>query len=152
MTIIDGRTWLEQLSTAECWELLTDTPVGRLGVIIDSAPEIFPVNFSVHDRAIVFRTDRGGKLRGLDRSPSVCLQIDGLDPTAKTGWSVLVKGRAREVVHAAELALLAEAPLPYWAGGPKSHWIRITPTQVTGRRLRARRHEVGTSDPTESGR
>src|SRR5262249_23874191 len=68
MPVIDGRTWLEHLDPATCWELLAATPVGRIGVIHDSAPEIYPVNHVVDGRSIVFRTDPGTKLRGLLRS------------------------------------------------------------------------------------
>jgi len=136
MAIVDGRTWLEHLSTDECWALLADTPVGRIGVLVDSAPEIYPVNHSVDGRSIVFRTDRGQKLRGLGRSPSVCYEVDGYDAADSTGWSVLVKGRAREVVSAEEERnLLLGVDLRYWSVGPKPRWIRIEPTEVTGRRI-----------------
>lgn len=95
MGVIDGRTWLEHISPTSCWSLLASTPVGRIGVINDSAPEIYPVNHVVDRDTIVFRTDPGSKLRGLLRSPAVCYQVDGIDPADATGWSVLLKGRAR---------------------------------------------------------
>ena len=72
MVVIDGRTWSEHLRPAVCWSLLAGERIGRLGVLVDSAPEIYPVNFAVDDETIVFRTDPGSKLRGLVRSPSVC--------------------------------------------------------------------------------
>lgn len=92
MGVVDGRTWLERVSPAMCWELLASTPVGRIGVLNDSAPEIYPVNHVVDDQSIVFRTDPGSKLRGLGRSPAVCYEVDGIDVDNTTGWSVLVKG------------------------------------------------------------
>jgi len=94
MAVIDGRTWLEHLQPEECWRLLRATPVGRNRVLVDSAPAIYPVNHLVDGESIVFPTSPGSKLRDLDRSPSVCFQIDGIDPSSHTGWSVLVKGRA----------------------------------------------------------
>jgi hypothetical protein len=135
MRIVDGRTWLEHLGVDECWRLLAATPVGRLGVINDSAPEIYPVNHAVDRRTIVFRTDPGGKLHALARSPAVCFQVDGIDPDDETGWSVLVKGRADQLVDPGELRRVAELPLHYWSIGDKEHWIRIVPAQVTGRRI-----------------
>jgi uncharacterized protein len=135
MAVIDGRTWLEHLSAARCWELLAATPVGRLGVINDSAPEIYPVNHVVDADGLVFRTDPGSKLRGLCRSPAVCFQVDGVDPADNTGWSVLVKGRAVEVHDPDELGRLARLPLRYWCLGDKAHWIRIVADEVTGRRI-----------------
>ena len=135
MAVIDGRTWLEDLSTAECWRLLDATPVGRIGVLVDSAPEIYPVNHLVDGDSIVFRTAPGSKLRGLDRSPSVCCQVDGIDPEAHTGWSVLVKGRATPLRNAEEVRRVADLPLDYWIAGSRPDWVRIVAHQVTGRRI-----------------
>lgn len=135
MAIIDGRTWLEHLSSAECWNLLSSCSVGRVGVLVDSAPEVYPVNFVVDDESIVFRTDSGSKLRGLHRSPAVCFEVDGSNAHDHTGWSVLVKGRAVELHGGEELRRAAELPLRCWALGEKDHWIRIRPADVTGRRI-----------------
>ena len=135
MAIIDGKTWMEHLSQRECWDLLASTPVGRIGVLVDSAPEIYPVNHAVDGQTIVFRTERGEKLRGLDRSPSVCFEVDGYDEATSTGWSVLVKGRAREVTAADEERRLLGLDLRYWSVGPKPRWVRIEPAEVTGRRI-----------------
>jgi len=135
VAVIDGRNWLERLNQRDCWQFLATTPVGRIGVLNDSAPEIYPVNHVVDGHTIVFRTEPGTKLRGLLRSPAVCYEVDGLDPATAAGWSVLIKGRATEVHDPQELRHLAELPLEYWALGDKHHWIRITPTEVTGRRI-----------------
>jgi nitroimidazol reductase NimA-like FMN-containing flavoprotein (pyridoxamine 5'-phosphate oxidase superfamily) len=138
MGAIDGRTWLEHISPTECWALLAATPVGRIGVLNDSAPEIYPVNHVVDRDTIVFRTDPGSKLSGLLRSPAVCYQVDGTDPADATGWSVLVKGRAAELHHPDDLRRVASLPLHYWTLGDKAHWVRIIPDQVTGRRIWSR--------------
>jgi hypothetical protein len=50
----DENPRIEQLSDEECWRLLADAPVGRIGVIVDDAPEIYPVNHLVDDAPIVF--------------------------------------------------------------------------------------------------
>lgn len=142
MALIDGCTWMEHLPPQECWSLLAAVPVGRVGVLVDSAPEIYPVNHAVDGETIVFRTDPGTKLHAVDRSPSVCFQADGIDVDARGGWSVLVKGRAVELTSAADLLTAAELPLRFWGSGDKSHWVRIVPTEITGRRLvPARRQE-----------
>ena len=52
MTLVDPRTWMEQLPAQECWNLLADARVGRLGVLVDSGPEVYPVNFAVDGRSI----------------------------------------------------------------------------------------------------
>lgn len=135
MVVIDGRTWLEHLDPAVCWRLLSESEVGRVGVLVDSAPEIYPVNFVVDGQTIVFRTDPGSKLRGLQRSPSVCFEADGIDREDRSGWSVLVKGRAAEVLTPEDRRAVAALPLEFWGLGPKDHWIRIQPIEVTGRRI-----------------
>jgi nitroimidazol reductase NimA-like FMN-containing flavoprotein (pyridoxamine 5'-phosphate oxidase superfamily) len=146
VTVIDGRSWLEHLNPGQCWELLAATPVGRIGVLNDSAPEIYPVNHVVDGQTIVFRTDPGSKLRGLLRSPAVCYEVDTFDAAEASGWSVLVKGRAVEVHDRDELRALAAAlPLRYWTLGDKAHWIRVVPAEVTGRRTWSR--APAASDP-----
>lgn len=135
MAVIEGRTWLELLSPSVCWELLEHAEVGRIGVMVDSSPEIYPLNFAVDERTIVFRTDEGSKLRGLIRSPSVCFEVDGLDRDNRTGWSVLVKGRAAELATGEEMRKVTSLPLRPWALGHKVHWIRIRPDSVSGRRI-----------------
>lgn len=135
MAVIDGPTSMEHLAPQECWSLLASAPVGRVGVLVNSAPEIYPVNHAVDGETIVFRTDPGTKLEAVDRSPSVCFQVDGLDLDARGGWSVLVKGKAVELDSAADLLTAAELPLSFWGSGDKSHWVRIVPTEITGRRI-----------------
>jgi uncharacterized protein len=128
-------TWLEHLDEEECWELLAGSPVGRIGVLVDSAPEVYPVNHVVEAGTIVFRTDPGNTLRGIDRSPSVCFEVDHVDTAHRGGWSVLVKGRAEEVVDARAVRRAADLGLDFWDLGEKAHWIRIVPREVTGRRI-----------------
>lgn len=128
-------TWLEHLTEDECWDLLARVPVGRIGVLVDSAPEVYPMNHVVDGRTIVFRTDPGNTLRGIDRSPSVCFEVDEVDATHRSGWSVLVKGRASEVFDAGEVRRVTELGLDFWDLGDKAHWVRIEPRQVTGRRI-----------------
>jgi nitroimidazol reductase NimA-like FMN-containing flavoprotein (pyridoxamine 5'-phosphate oxidase superfamily) len=135
----DENPGIEQLSDEECWRLLSDAPVGRIGVIVDEAPEIYPVNHLVDDGTIVFRSDPGTKLAGLSRHPVVCFQVDGFDAEQRIGWSVLVKGRARQARQMPdpdERRRVEGLPVDYWAPGPKWHRIRIMPIDVTGRRIR----------------
>jgi len=130
----DRTTAVEYLTEAECWRLLACHAVGRLGVTARAGPEIYPVNYVVEGGAVLFRTDPGGKLASLTEAPGVCLEIDDVDADARTGWSVLVKGRAHQL-DPDEHDQVAGPPLDYWIGGPKAHWVRIDATEVTGRRI-----------------
>jgi nitroimidazol reductase NimA-like FMN-containing flavoprotein (pyridoxamine 5'-phosphate oxidase superfamily) len=93
------------------------------------------VNYVVDGRTIVFRTDRGTTLAGLLRWSSVAFEIDEIDRADRTGWSVLVKGDAREVTSPDQLATLRARPLDVWRVGEAPRWIRVVPAEVTGRRL-----------------
>ena len=147
MAIVDGRTWMEHLSTETCWELLGTTPVGRVVVTVDGAPEVYPVNFVVDGRSVAFRSAPGSKLRGLERFPTTCFEADVIDPDLHTGWSVMVKGRAVDVTGPGERSRLASMPLTVWTAGAKDHWVRIRPTEVTGRRI----HTIATGEGEETG-
>ena len=59
MGLIEGRTWLEVLSPGECWAQLADQEIGRLAVLVDGVPEIYPVNFVLDGHSVLFRTDPG---------------------------------------------------------------------------------------------
>ncbi len=126
---------MEHLSAESCWELLATTPVGRVVVMVDGAPEVYPVNFVVDGRSVAFRTAPGSKLRGLERFPTTCFEADMFEPDVHAAWSVMVKGRAVAVTQPVEHARLRTLPLTLWTAGTKDHWIRVEPIEVTGRRI-----------------
>jgi nitroimidazol reductase NimA-like FMN-containing flavoprotein (pyridoxamine 5'-phosphate oxidase superfamily) len=129
-----GVRW-QELSKSECFELLAQERLGRVAVIDDRGPVVFPVNFVLDRHMVVFRTDAGTKLDAACRGSRVAFEIDGIDPAARTGWSVLVRGEAIEVTNPAELARLRRLPLAPWAPGAKAHYVRILPAVLTGRRI-----------------
>ena len=49
----------------------------------------------------------------------------------------MVRGEAVEVTDPAELARLRKLPLDPWAPGAKTHYVRILPAALTGRRISA---------------
>jgi hypothetical protein len=134
--VIDDDAWIEYLDTAECRMLLASHPVGRVAVLVHGAPEIFPVNHALVDGSVVFRTDDGTKLRALLENPRTCFEADGLDVERRTGWSVVVKGIAREVTTAEELARIEHHDLRFWGIGPKSHLVAIDASEISGRSVR----------------
>ena len=132
---IDPRTGLEMMSSSECLQLLGSHGLGRLAVVVDERPLIFPVNYALHEGAVVFRTDAGTKLFGAAAGHDVAFEIDGADPLYHTGWSVLVVGTASEIVDAADLSRLSHLHLGHWCPGPTSHRVRIRPRATTRRRI-----------------
>jgi nitroimidazol reductase NimA-like FMN-containing flavoprotein (pyridoxamine 5'-phosphate oxidase superfamily) len=108
-----------------------------VAVIDDRGPAVFPVNFVLDRHMVVFRTDEGTKLDAACRGSRVAFEIDGTDTSARTGWSVMVRGEAVEVTDPAELARVRRLPLDPWAPGAKAHYVRILPAKLTGRRILA---------------
>ncbi|MGX5210918.1 helix-turn-helix domain-containing protein [Streptomyces violaceus] len=124
-----------ELTEAECRSLLSTHGVGRLAVPTGSGPVVIPVNYSVVDGAIVFRTDPG-TTPAEAVGQQVAFEVDRIDEAFSEGWSVLVRGPARAVTDPDEVARLAEqAYSTPWAGGRRELWLRIEPVAVTGRRI-----------------
>ena len=131
-----GAGW-QELSKSECFALLAQEGLGRVAVVDDQGPVIFPVNFALDRHMVVFRTDEGTKLDAAARGSRVAFEIDGTGTGVHTGWSVLVRGEAVEVTGPEELARLRRLPLAPWAPGAKAHYVRILPARLTGRRILA---------------
>lgn len=131
----DGRAGWHELTKGECFALLAIEQVGRVAVIDDRGPVVFPVNFVLDRHMVVFRTDEGTKLDAAAGGSRVAFEIDGTDTAARTGWSVLVRGEAVEVTDSVELARLRRLPLSPWAPGAKGRYVRILPAKLTGRRI-----------------
>ena len=124
------------LDTDACWTLLQCADVGRLAVsIVDGDPDIFPVNYVVQYGTIVFRTAAGSKLSGAVSGHKVAFEVDGRELATGEAWSVVVKGGAAHVIPAQEMIDPARLPLFPWHGGPKDHYVRIVPDEVSGRRF-----------------
>jgi hypothetical protein len=114
---------------------LREAPVGRLAVLVDGRPDIFPVNAIVDHATIVFRTAPGTKLAAASRA-DVAYEVDGYDLHDGAGWSVVVTGRGHVVRESQEWLSAASLPIFPWQEGRKSWFVRIEPQRVTGRRLR----------------
>lgn len=118
-----------------CWALLRTAPVGRLAVSVAGQPDLFPINFLVDHATIVFRTAEGSKLAATAISPKVAFEADGYDLEQGEAWSVVIKGRAEEIIRMYDLIESFRFPLFPWQPGPKHRFVRILPEQVSGRRF-----------------
>jgi len=122
------------LTATESWALLRQAVVGRLAVIIDDRPDIFPVNHLVDHGSVVFRTATGSKLAGAV-GHWVAFEVDGYDLETGSAWSVVVKGDAQEVNRLYDVLQVIELPLFPWHSSPKPHFVRIEPDSISGRRF-----------------
>lgn len=129
---------MEEISTSECWSLVRGTQVGRIAVVVDSAPDIFPVNHVVDHGSIVLRTAAGTKLFAAD-GRDVAFEVDGFDAATGQAWSVVLKGVAHEVRQMHDVLDAMSLPLFPWVQSSKPHFIRIEPDEVSGRRFHAAR-------------
>ena len=121
------------LPQSECWNLLSSVALGRLVTSVDGEPEIFPINFVVQNRTVLFRTAEGTKLVSTAMNNRVLFEADGHSVTE--GWSVIVKGTARTLRTDEEIAEAEQAQLLPWTATVKQHYVRIRPLSVTGRRF-----------------
>jgi uncharacterized protein len=121
------------LSETECWNLLSSVALGRLITSADGQPEIFPVNFVVQHRTVLFRTAEGTKLVSTAINNQVLFEAD--DHGVTEGWSVIVKGTAHIVRSDEEIHEADRAQLLPWTATVKQHYVRIRPLRVTGRRF-----------------
>lgn len=135
MEVIEERSWLEDIPPVGCQRHLAQEVFGRVAVLVDARPQVFPVNYAMDGDDIVFRTDPGTKLHAIDDVGSVAFEIDGVDLERQTGWSVQVIGRARWVNNPEQVRRLRELPLVPWAHGEKSNFVRIIPMSTSGRRI-----------------
>ena len=136
MPAVQTEPVLQQLTTAECLAHLRTKEFGRLAVIVDGAPDVYPVNYVMDGDAVVIRTEPGS---GVDGSilQRVAFEADEIDDESHEGWSVVVRGVVREVTDAVDAPSKRARSLPLtpWAPGRKGEWIKILDTTIVGRRL-----------------
>jgi len=143
MTDLAGRLWenapakdgpIAVLTDSACWRALGACTVGRLAIAVGDDVEMFPVNYTTADERILFRTAPGSKLLALAAHPSVAFEIDGFDEAA--AFSVVVRGRAERVELQREIDAADLLPLTPWIPTLKYRWVRVVPTQISGRVFR----------------
>lgn len=119
------------LSQSECWDLVSSRTLGRLVTSVDGQPDIFPVNYVVQHRTVLFRTAEGTKLVSAAINNNVLFEVD--DHDAVGGWSVIIKGMARSLRTDEEIEEAERGELLPWIATVKPHFVRIRPVSVTGR-------------------
>jgi len=126
---------LEIVSPEECLRLLRTRSLGRLGLSTDALPVILPVNYVVRDDLIVIRTRRGTKLARATRNSIVAFEVDEIDQTSGSGWSVMIQGLAREAPPQIAEAMASEPALARWLDPVTSKHFSISIDRMSGRRL-----------------
>ncbi|MFE0630601.1 helix-turn-helix domain-containing protein [Streptomyces sp. NPDC058864] len=127
---------LLELSPEECWAHLDRHGVGRVAVTTAGREAILPVNYSVVDRSVVFRTAPGSgpaEVVGTE----VVFEVDHVDEALSQGWSVLVRGRAHRVEDPKAVHHLGKQVYsgPWPGDDDRSMWVRIDVDGISGRRI-----------------
>lgn len=136
----------QPLELNDCWALLRNEAYGRLAVIGEDGPDIFPINARVDHGTVVFRTATGSKLSAIHEEPRVAFEVDGYDDVRGTAWSVVIRGTANEVTDQYEGLEVVELGVTPWQRGLKPVFVRIVPTTVSGRRFERTRIDPSTPD------
>jgi nitroimidazol reductase NimA-like FMN-containing flavoprotein (pyridoxamine 5'-phosphate oxidase superfamily) len=129
---------LRAMSPTECYDLLERGGIGRVGFTAPEGVMVLPVIFAMTGRGIIFRT-APDTLLALHANAHFSFEVDHFDEVLHEGWSVLVQGHAHQVTDEREVKHLeAAARLEPWAPGARDVYVRIAPTQITGRRIQPR--------------
>ncbi len=128
---------VERLVPVQCYRLLGPRGIGRIAFGTASGVAVLPVNYAVTDATVVIRTG-SGSLIGVHGDGPVSFEADHFDVELGQGWSVLVRGDAHRVLQPGELRRLQEeCDLRPWPAGEHDLFVRIVPSQISGRRIRS---------------
>jgi len=119
-----------------CLRLLARVPVGRVVYTKQALPAVLPVNFCLDtDSSVLLRTSAGSDLvRAIDGAV-VAFEADEFDAATRSGWSVVVTGRATLLTDTDTHALLGSGGPDSWMPVRDDVLVRIDSEVVTGREL-----------------
>lgn len=127
---------IEVLSSDDCEQLLSSSSLGRLALVVNGQPEVFPVNFAFAEGVVVFRTASGLKL---EKAPltKVAFEVDRVDRAHGIAWSVVVKGTAHDISTAVDRLpeRLRKVAVHPQAPGMHEAWMAIRADSISGRRF-----------------
>lgn len=124
--------YFEKIEPDECRRMLSSTTVGRVCWISPTRGlQVLPVTYTMRDRTITFAVARTSVLGELAGPVEVAFQVDDIDASTSTGWSILVHGQARELTGPVD-----GLNLP-WAPGERDLVIGVATDSVTGRLVSA---------------
>ncbi|WP_073951329.1 pyridoxamine 5'-phosphate oxidase family protein [Streptomyces kebangsaanensis] len=124
------------LDRQECLRLLGKVPVGRVVYTRQALPAVLPVNFALDtDASVLVRTSaRSDLVRAVD-GVVVAFEADEFATETRSGWSVVVTGRAHVVTDPAEHERLLRTGPDSWMPIQDDVFIRVEAAMVTGREL-----------------
>jgi nitroimidazol reductase NimA-like FMN-containing flavoprotein (pyridoxamine 5'-phosphate oxidase superfamily) len=128
------------LDRQECLRLLAKAPVGRVVYTRRALPAVLPVNFSLDaDDSVLLRTSAGSDLVRAVDGVVVAFEADDFDAATRSGWSVVVTGRATVVTDPGEHERLSRTGPRSWVVTCDGVFVRIEAELVTGREIEGTR-------------
>jgi nitroimidazol reductase NimA-like FMN-containing flavoprotein (pyridoxamine 5'-phosphate oxidase superfamily) len=133
-----GGPKLERLDREACLDLIRAGGIGRVAFDDGEGPTVIPVNYAMDGDAVVFRTSLEGRLNQslatamTGAAIRIAFEVDQIDLEKQSGWSVLLRGGGQLLPDHERLPQPTVVP---WAGGERPVYIRLDPTEITGRRL-----------------
>ena len=117
--------------------LLTDGGVGRLVFNSRYGLTALPVTYKTDGTSLVLGTwdpvfDEDLRTGIQHADYQVAVEADQINPEAREGWIVLVRGAAHHLDTEAERAPFIDAGLDRWVDGAPAHLIRVNPTTIFG--------------------
>ncbi|MEU6284797.1 pyridoxamine 5'-phosphate oxidase family protein [Streptomyces sp. NPDC047028] len=124
------------LGRHECLRLLAKVPVGRVVYTLQALPAVLPVNFSLDsDSSVLLRTSAHSELVRAVDGAVVAFEADDFDAPTRSGWSVVVTGRATMVTDPGEQQRLERTGPRSWVVTDAGVFVRIEAEMVTGREI-----------------
>lgn len=126
---------MHELDAAQCEQLLRSQRIGRVCFVAPHGVEVVPVNYAVHEDAVLVRTASDGLLARFAHGTHLVFEVDAVDHERWSGWSVVARGvgEVREL-DVTEVRSIGTRPRP-WADGRRDHELRLAWRQITGRRI-----------------
>lgn len=126
----------ERLGADECWLLVGNQGVGRIGFMGDAQIQIMPTRYDAQSGTAYFRAGTFGELARRVHGRGVTLQVDDIDQRMFSGWSVVMTGTAHRVDDAATVAERWALGRPStWLPAPESQWIALHVDDIRGERV-----------------
>jgi hypothetical protein len=125
-----GTGRLIDLTADECLALAASKPVGRLAWNGPEGPTVVPVNYVLTGRRVHIRTTAYSAVARECNDNLVAFEVDELDADTRSGWSVLIRGRAHLRFGGTEY----DRP-DVWPAGVRSLQMAIDADEISGRRV-----------------
>jgi hypothetical protein len=127
----------QRLDDAEAMRVLASVDYGRVVFTHAALPAIRPVNHLVDEGRIIIRTRLtsaiSAALRSADEGVVVAYEADSFDPRTRTGWSVVVTGRAYTLTDPNEVSRYEQLLHP-WVNRADTV-VAIEPGIISGLRI-----------------